>query len=109
MAARALAAQGSQAFERRDFAQALELFQRASAIIPAPTITLMEARTLVELGRLVEAVEKYGATQRMLAVDPNNIVFQEAAASAQREVEPLLQRIPTLDRKSTRLNSSHRT
>lgn len=96
VAARALAAQGSEAFEQRDFPRALGLFERAGAIIPAPTITLMEARTLVELGRLVEALEKYGATQRMLAVDPTNEAFKQAAEAAQRETEPLLQRIPTL-------------
>jgi len=96
VAARALAAQGSEAFEQHDFQRALGLFERASAIIAAPTITLMEARTLVELGRLVEALEKYGATQRMLAVDPQNEAFKQAAEAAQRETEPLLQRIPTL-------------
>ena len=96
MAARVLAAQGAQAFERRDFAQALELFTRASTIIQAPTITLMEARSLMELGRWVEALEKYGATQRMLSVDPANEFFRQAADAAARETEPLLQRMPTL-------------
>ncbi len=95
-AARALAAQGSAAFEQRDFEGALTLFQRASAIIPAPTITLMEARTLVELGRLVEALERYGATERMVALDPTNATFLEAATAAQRETESVLQRMPTL-------------
>ncbi|HTQ04270.1 MAG TPA: hypothetical protein VMI54_10455 [Polyangiaceae bacterium] len=96
VAARVLAAQGSEAFEQHDYERALGLFERAGAIIPAPTITLMEARTLVELGRLVEALEKYGATQRMLAVDPTNEAFKQAADAAQHETEPILQRIPTL-------------
>jgi hypothetical protein len=96
MAARVLATQGAEAFEQRDFPRALELFQRASAIIQAPTITLMEARTLVELGRLVEALEKYGATQRMLDLDPGNEAFRQAADAAARETEPILQRVPTL-------------
>jgi hypothetical protein len=96
MAARVLAAQGAEAFERREFAQALSLFERAGAIIQAPTITLMEARSLVELGRLVEGLEMYGATQRMLGIDPSNEVFRQAADAAARETEPLLQRVPTL-------------
>lgn len=96
MAARVLAAQGSAAFEERDFERALELFGRASAIIPAPTITLMEARSLVELGRLVEAADKYVTTQRMLSLDPANAVFRDAADTAERELELLLPRIPTL-------------
>jgi hypothetical protein len=95
-AARALAAQGSAAFEEKDFERALTLFERAGAIIPAPTITLMEARTLVELGRLVEALERYAATARMLSLDPTNEAFKEAADAAERETGPLLERIPTL-------------
>ncbi len=96
MAARVLAAQGSEAFEQREFARALELFERASAIVQAPTISLMEARTLVELGRLVEAAAKYASTQRMLAVDPSNTIFRDAADAAQRELELLMRRLPTL-------------
>jgi hypothetical protein len=95
-AARALAVQGAAAFEQRDFEHALVLFERAGAIIPAPTITLMEARTLVELGRLVEALERYGATEHMLALDPSNEAYRDAAEAAQRETQPLLERIPTL-------------
>jgi hypothetical protein len=106
MAARVLAAQGSVAFEQRDFAQALELFGRASAIIPAPTITLMEARTLVELGRLVEAADKYVTTQRMLSLDAANAVFRDAAATAERELQLLLPRIPTLRVRLHRVTAS---
>lgn len=95
-AARALAAQGAQAFEQHDFQRALGLFERASAIVPAPTIKLMQARTLVELDRLVEAAEQYEETERLLAVDPTNEAFRQAGAAAQQELELLLQRIPTL-------------
>lgn len=95
-AARALAAQGAQAFEQHDFERALGLFERASAIVPAPTIKLMQARTLVELDRLVEAAEQYEETGRLLAVDPTNEAFRQAGAAAEQELELLLQRIPTL-------------
>lgn len=95
-AARALAAQGAQAFEQHDFERALGLFERASAIVSAPTIKLMQARTLVELDRLVEAADQYEETQRLLAVDPTNEAFRQAGAAAQQELELLLQRIPTL-------------
>jgi len=106
MTARVLAAQGSAAFEQRDFARALDLFGRASAIIPAPTITLMEARTLVELGRLVEAADKYVTTQRLLSLDPANAVFRDAADTAERELEQLLPRIPTLRVRLNRVPAS---
>jgi hypothetical protein len=108
LAARVLAVQGAEAFEERDFPRALELFQRAGAIIQAPTITLMEARTLVELGRLVEALEKYGATERMLDVDPNNDAFRQAADAAAREVQPILQRVPTLRVRVTSANAAEK-
>lgn len=96
MAARALAAQASDAFEQRDFERALSLYDRASAIIAAPTITLMQARTLVELGRLVEAAEKYAETQRMLSLDPSNSAFRDATDAARQEVAALMREIPTL-------------
>ena len=95
-AARALAAQGAVAFEEHDFELALTLFERAGAIIPAPTITLMEARTLVELGRWIEALERYGATEHMLSLDPTNEAYLDAAAAAEHEEQALLQRVPTL-------------
>lgn len=94
--ARALAAEGSEAFEQKDFTRALALFQRASTIVQAPTITLMQARTLVELGRLMEGLDQYAATQRMLAIDPGNEVYRNAANAAQVELGPLLARIPTV-------------
>ena len=94
--ARAIAAEGSEAFEQHDFERALSLFQRASTIVQAPTITLMQARTLVELGRLMEGLDQYAATQRMLAIDPGNDAYRQAAEAAQLELGPLLARIPTV-------------
>ena len=94
--ARAIAAEGSEAFEQHDFPRALALFQRASTIVQAPTITLMQARTLVELGRLMEALDQYAATQRMVAIDPTNEAYRQAADAAQIELDPLLKRIPTV-------------
>jgi hypothetical protein len=94
--ARVIAAEGSEAFEQHDFQRALALFQRASTIVQAPTITLMQARTLVELGRLMEALDMYAATQRMVAIDPTNDAYRQAADAAQLELDPLLKRIPTV-------------
>jgi tetratricopeptide (TPR) repeat protein len=94
--ARTLADQGSDAFEAGDFERALALFDRAAAIVHAPTISLMQARTLVELGRLVEAAERYGAAQRIDPADSGNAAFQSAADTAGRELELLKRRIPTL-------------
>lgn len=94
-AARALAAQGSQAFDKQDYKTALDLFQRAFALIEAPTIALMEARTLVQLGRWVEAADRYAAVQKMHSPAPN-AAFTQAVDAATQELALLMPRIPTL-------------
>jgi hypothetical protein len=94
--ARKLAAEGSEAFERRDFERALSLFDRAGSLVAAPTIALMQARTLTELGRLASAAERYSAAQQTAATDANNPAFQRAAEDAERELAALKPRIPTL-------------
>jgi hypothetical protein len=45
---------------------------------------------------LVEALERYAATEHMLALDPENQAYRDAAEAAERETQPLLERIPTL-------------
>jgi hypothetical protein len=94
-AARALAAQGSQAFDKQDYKTALDLFQRAFALIEAPTIALMEARTLVQLGRWVEAADRYASVQKMQSPAPNP-AFTQAVDAATQELAQLMPRIPTL-------------
>lgn len=95
-AARTLASQGAEAFERQDYEQALDLFQRAGSLIEAPTISLMEARTLVALGRLVEAANKYSITQLMNDPMQHNEAYQGAIVAAGQELELLKPRIPLL-------------
>ena len=96
-AARTLAAQGAEAFENQEYLVALDLFQRAGALIPAPTIVLMEARTLVELRRWVEAADKYSAVKHMQSSEEANSVFQMAVQAADDELSALRQRIPLLN------------
>jgi hypothetical protein len=57
--ARALAAQGYEALQRKDYGAAEAAFRRADALVRAPTIVVDHARALVGLGRLVEAHERY--------------------------------------------------
>ena len=47
-AARDLASQGIEAFERHDYAAAIDRFERAFALVPAPSISVMHARSLVQ-------------------------------------------------------------
>lgn len=95
-AARTLAAQGAEAFEKRDFTAALDLFQRAGALVEAPTIVLMQARTLVELGRWVEAADRYSFLLSLKSPDDANPAFQAAVQDAADEYEALKMRLPLL-------------
>lgn len=95
-AARDLALQGSEAFDRGEYSAALDLFQRAAALVRAPTISLMQARSLVQLGRWVEALDTYEAAQHQPGIDPANPAFSAAIASAADESRALKARLPRL-------------
>jgi hypothetical protein len=94
--ARALADEGANAYAARDYARALALFEHAHRLVPAPTIALFEARTLVQLGRLREARAAYlrvvGAEQRADEPAP----FRAAIEAAHAELAQLKSRIPRL-------------
>src|SRR5688572_16338300 len=69
-AARELAREGHEHFKQGDWAKAEEVLRRAFALYPAPTIALLRARALVELGDLVGAAESYeGAANASLEPD----------------------------------------
>jgi hypothetical protein len=95
-AARELATQGAEAFERGDYAAALEQLSRANTLHPAPSISILQARALVHLGRLIEALDRYEETVRTPlpedAPEPYRVAIRDAAA----ESENLKLRIPHL-------------
>ena len=53
---------GKDLFEKNDFSGALEEFRASLEIVASPNARLYVARTLRELGRLVEAYEEFGRT-----------------------------------------------
>jgi hypothetical protein len=57
--ARALAGEGYQALQTRDYSTAADRFSRADALVHAPTLMIDWARSLVGLGKFVEAQERY--------------------------------------------------
>ena len=57
--ARSLAGEGYQALQSKDYATATDRFSRADALVHAPTLMIDWARSLVGLGKLVEAQERY--------------------------------------------------
>jgi hypothetical protein len=57
--ARSLAGEGYQALQAKDYAAAVDRFSRADALVHAPTLMIDWARSLVGLGKFVEAQERY--------------------------------------------------
>jgi len=94
--ARSLAGQGKEAFDAQSYAHAVDLFHRAYALVPAPTIALYEAQSLVKLGRLVEAEEAYMRAVRTQLDAQSSEQFRVAVADAERELGELQPRIPKL-------------
>jgi hypothetical protein len=97
MAARELAVSGAEAFDKQDFATALDQFQRAESLYKVPSISVMVARCLARAGRVVEAVDKYEETLRV-PLDPTAPeAFQRAVADATTEVETVRARVARLE------------
>jgi tetratricopeptide (TPR) repeat protein len=96
-AARELAAQGARAMESGDFASAQDLYGRAFALVPAPTLSIRQAHALEKAGRWVEALEAYVRTTRVPLDDASPAVFREAVEQAQGELAALRPRVPRLE------------
>ncbi len=94
--ARDLAAQGAEAFEHQDYKTALDRFGRAYSLVPAPSIVIMQARSLAKLGRVIEALDKYEKTQHMPLADDAPDAFRQAVSDARREGEELWKNVPRL-------------
>jgi hypothetical protein len=94
--ARALANDAANAFARGEFALAHDLCQRAHALVPAPTIALLDARSLVALQRFIEAAEVYQRIESSRLAPPVSEAFQRAVSAAAVERARLLPRIPRL-------------
>jgi hypothetical protein len=97
MAARELAVAGAEAYDKQDFATALDRFQRAESLYKVPSIAVMVARCLARVGRVVEAVDKYEETLRMPLDSSAPEAFQRAVADATAEVEGVRARVARLE------------
>jgi hypothetical protein len=97
MAARELAVAGAEAFDKQDYATALDRFQRAESLYKVPSIAVMIARCLARQGRVVEAVDKYEETLRMPLDAAAPEAFQRAVAEAAAEVEPARARVARIE------------
>jgi hypothetical protein len=93
-AARSLASQGKEAFDKADYERARDLFHRAYTLVPAPTIALYEGRALVRLRRLVEAEEAYMRAARTSLDAESPEPFRKAVHDAEEDLLALHARMP---------------
>lgn len=115
-AARSLVDEADDAWERGDWAVALERFERANAIVHVPTLTVREAECLVRMGKLVEASERYMAASRAKLGSDASEVVRQAVETAADEAEALRARLPSVvvdirggERKGAELRINGRT
>lgn len=95
-AARELAHRAEAASRSGDYRRAADLYRRAYALVPAPTLSIREARALAQIGKLVEAAEAYVRTIRTPLQPSSPAVFDQAVAQAKSELAALRPRIPQL-------------
>ena len=95
-AARALAQQGQDALDRKDFTTAVDRFERARQLFPAPTLAVGLARAQVGVGRLVAAQETLNRVLREGAPAGSPPAYAKAVAEAHRDLDALEPRIPNL-------------
>lgn len=91
--ARQLAARGFDALQHKDYATAEDLFRRADELVHAPTLVVDHARSLVGLGKLVEAHEGFELVLREGVSANAPWQWKQAVATAAAElaaVEPRL-------------------
>jgi hypothetical protein len=80
--ARQLALDGADAFVAKDFVTALDRFQRAGKLYDAPTITIMEARAMAELGQLLEASDRFRRVEQTVLTASATRAFRQAVRDA---------------------------
>jgi Tetratricopeptide repeat len=94
--ARALFKAGVTLQKAGDFAKALEKFQEAQRLYPAPTILLKVAQCQASLGKLRESAETYRALERMPKQDTWSPEFVLAQEQGRTELEQVELRTPRL-------------
>jgi len=94
--ARALAQQGQDALENKDWATAVERFSRADALVHAPTLMLALARAEVGQGSWVAALEHYSRIAREGVAPGSPPTWSKALQDAQKELAALEPRVPAV-------------
>lgn len=99
-AARLLGERGVEAYWAHDYAAASGNLEKAYQLFATPTLGLWSARALANLGKLVEAANRYRETVQISAVVGDSAGQQQAQKQAQedaaKELAELQPRIPVL-------------
>jgi tetratricopeptide (TPR) repeat protein len=96
-AARTIGEEGLKLYDAGNYFDALDRFERADALIHAPTLGLMAARSLVALRRLVEASDRYEDVSQMRVEAKASDAFKDAVVASAKERAALLTRLPFVD------------
>ena len=94
--ARRYAEEGIAAHDHGDYDAAVQSFTKAYRVLGAPTVGIRLARSLVKLGRLVEAAKAYQSVIGTPVKKSDPPVFAQAVTEATAELSGLTPRIPTL-------------
>lgn len=93
--ARALAYQGQEAYDAGRYTEAVEAAQAAQRLVSAPTLALLEARSLKQLGRFLAARTPYQIAAAPLPLDASE-AFHLARQAAVRELSVLEDELPRI-------------
>lgn len=91
-----MATAGVEAFQKDDYAVAVDKLERAYKMLPVPSIGLWLARALAKQGRLVEAAERYTEVGRLPVSSGDTAVQENAKKDAATELDALTPRIPSV-------------
>jgi hypothetical protein len=91
--ARALAHEGYEAQKQGRYSLAADRFERAEALVDAPTLLLGLARAQAALGKIVEANESYRRILRKPLAPDAPPAFAKAVADARREAATVAERL----------------
>jgi hypothetical protein len=92
--ARAAANQGADAFDQGKWADAIELFGRAEALVHSPIHLSYMARAQLKLGHWVEAYELFNRIKREPVEAPVSQAAANAVADANRQLQTLDAQLP---------------
>lgn len=95
-AARALGTAGVDAYQANDFATANDKLEKAYAILRVPTLGLWSGRALVQVGKWVEASERFLEVTSLQVPTGDYAVQKQAQADAAVELKTLTPRVPVV-------------